>query len=307
MTRGGRRAPTGPGRSGSGRAGAGTARRGGRALAAAGLLVAAATAGCGEAPAEPAVLVATTSVEDSGLLDSLSAAFARERPAHALRAVAVGSGEALELGRRGDADVLLLHAPEAEREFVREGHGRDRTPIMRNHFVIVGPPGDPARVRKTGSAVAALRTIAERRAPFVSRGDESGTHRREMDLWRAAGIEPSGGWYVEVGQGMGETLLFADAREAYTLSVSANYTVLRDRLRLRVLLADGPRLDNVYSLIRVTDPPHPRAADALFGWLASADAAAVIGEFGRDRYGEPLFLSLRGSAAPAAAGAGRSP
>lgn len=254
-----------------------------------------ALAACGPR-ATPVVLVATTTTHDSGLLDELARAYERTHPDHALKVVAVGTGEALALGRRGDADVLLVHAPDAERAFLRAGHGVGRTPVMENRFVLVGPPADPAGAARAGSVAAALRTVARARAPFVSRGDDSGTHRRERALWRAAGVEPSGGWYREVGQGMAETLRYADQEGAYTLSVSANFLVLRDRLALRVLADGGPRTENVYSVVRPADSPHPDAAPALARWLAGPEARRVIADFGRERHGRPLFRPVAGGA-----------
>lgn len=261
----------------------------------AGLLLAAAlvTAGCDPSPARRVTLVGTTSTRDAGLLDSLVAAFEATHPDVDVKPVAVGSGEALELGRRGDGDVLLVHSPEAERRFVRRGFGRERTPVMANRFVIVGPPADPAGVRGATDPAEAFRRIARARASFVSRGDDSGTHRKERAMWRAAGVEPSGEWYREVGRGMAETLLVADEWGAYTLSVSANYLLLRPRLELALLLEGaGPRLRNVYSVIPAARSPHPKAGAELARWLVSEAAAAVIARFGTGRVGEPLFRPL---------------
>lgn len=270
------------------------------------LLLAAAVpllAGCGPSPTDRVILVGTTSTRDAGLLDSLVAAFGASRPAVDAKAVAVGSGEALELGRRGDGDVLLVHAPDGERRFVEAGHGTARIPLMENRFVLVGPPGDPAGVRGAAGLVEAFRRIGERGARFVSRGDDSGTHRRELEIWGAAGVEPSGAWYAETGQGMAETLMVADARGAYTLAVRANVLLLRDRLELTPLApasGGGPMTANVYSVIPVAGSPHPEARDALVRWLLSESGERVIEGFGRDRFGEPLFRPVDGDSSPEA-------
>lgn len=249
-------------------------------------------AACGPDP-RPVVLVATTSTYDSGLLDVIAERFEAGRPGLSLKVVAVGTGEALALGRRGDADVLLVHDPEAERAFVRTGHGTGRTPLMRNRFLLVGPPEDPAGAARADSVVAAFRAVARSRSLFVSRGDDSGTHRREREIWRAAAVSPAGDWYREVGQGMAETLRYASERDGYTLTVSANFAVLRDQLDLRVLVDRGPRLGNVYSVVPVADPPHPRAARRLASWLTGLDARRAIAEFGRDRHGRRLFHPVK--------------
>lgn len=259
-------------------------------------LVAAAVglAACGGgATQRPVVLVATTTTYDAGLLDALAAAFEQQHPDLSLKVVAVGTGEALALGRRGDADVLLVHDPPGERAFVERGHGVRRVPVMRNAFVLVGPPSDPAGAASADSLVEAFRAIARSRTPFASRGDDSGTHRREREVWRAAGVDPAGDWYRELGQGMAETLRYASERGAYTLSVSANFHVLRDQLALQVLVDEGPRRENVYSVIPVADPPHPSAARRLVRWLTGPGARGVIASFGRERHGRPLFRPVR--------------
>lgn len=274
--------------------GAGLAGAAGRPAATALALAAALVLPACGGSERPVVLAGTTTTYDSGLLDALARRFEAGHPGLALKVVAVGTGEALALGRRGDADVLLVHAPEAERAFVEAGHGVSRTPVMRNRFVVVGPPSDPAGVGTTDSAVAAFRAVARTRSTFVSRGDGSGTHRREREIWRAAGIDPAGAsWYREVGQGMAETLRWASERGAYTLAVSANVRVLRDQLALRVLLDGGPRLENVYSVVQVADPPHPDAARRLAAWLVGPEARRVVAGFGCGRYGRPLFRPVR--------------
>src|SRR3990172_8533649 len=202
------------------------------------------------------ILATGTTLQDSGLLDALVPAF-EEESGYKVRAIAVGTGLALEMGRQGNADVLLVHAPEAEETFVAEGYGVNRRLVMHNDFVIVGPADDPAGVR---GAPAALRAIARAEASFVSRGDDSGTHMLELSLWEELGSDPAGeSWYEESGQGMGATLQIADQRDAYTISDRATYTVLRETLDLVVLYEGDPRLLNVYHVIQV----NPKRFDAL--------------------------------------------
>ena len=182
------------------------------------------------------ILATTTSTRDAGLLDSLLPVFERETRYH-VKVIAVGSGQALAMGRRGDADVVLSHAPEAERVLVDSGYFVRRRLVMHNEFLVVGPATDPAGLRGLSDAVAAFRRLAERRAPFVSRGDQSGTHQREQLLWKRTGMTappPRDGWYVESGQGMGATLQLADEKRAYTLTDRATYLAWRDKLQLEI-------------------------------------------------------------------------
>lgn len=202
-----------------------------------------AASGCSS---EPAVLrlATTTSTEDSGLLDVILADFERERDA-TVEVIAVGTGQALELGEAGDVDVVLVHAREQEDAFVAAGHGLDRRDVMYNDFVIVGPASDPASIAGEVDAVAALERIAEAEAVFVSRGDDSGTHFAEQQLWEAAGIAPAGRWYQSVGQGMGETLTIADEQQAYTLSDRATFIARQREGSELVVAAQGDqRLHN---------------------------------------------------------------
>jgi tungstate transport system substrate-binding protein len=232
----------------------------------------AASAGCGPT-GDSIVLAATTSTYDSGLLDSLVARFKTEHPDYSVRSVVVGSGQALELGRRGDADVLLVHAPEAEERFMADGHGVDRVPVMYNDFVLVGPPDDPAGVRGVPEAARALATIVEAGARFVSRGDDSGTHLREMALWRTAGVAPQGPW-------------------SYTLVDRATLSTLRRLLRLQPLVQGDPALVNLYSVIRTSRAAHPVEASVFADWLTSEEARLMIANFGSDEAGYPLYTPL---------------
>lgn len=245
---------------------------------------------------EQIILASTTSTEDSGLFGELLPAFERDESGYKVMVVAVGSGEALEIGRRGDADVLLVHAPPAESVFVAQNHAIDRWPVMFNDFVIIGDSTDPAGIAGQRDAVAALRQIAEAKQPFVSRGDRSGTHSKELQLWRAAGINPDSlhgqSWYYEIGQGMGETLGFAGEKRAYTLSDRGTYLARRSAVHLRVLSEGDPRLRNSYHVITVRRARNPDGGAAFARWIVSEKGRAVIASFGIERFGQPLFRPL---------------
>lgn len=277
--------------------------------AAAVLAAAAGGAGCWADDREAVVLVATTSTYDSGLLDFLIMSFETAQAEHAMKAIAVGSGEALELGRRGDADLLLVHAPAAERAFMEAGHGLRRVPLMYNAFVIVGPPDDPAGLRRAGSAAEAMAAIARAGAPFYSRGDRSGTHERELALWEEAGVRPGGEWYRETGQGQGSTLQLASERRAYTLVDRATYRTMRHIMGVEILHEGDPALLNLYSAILLRDPRDPEGAELVFGWLTSEAGRRAIGRFGRREHRSSLFTPLPpGDTLPAGhRGAGREP
>jgi tungstate transport system substrate-binding protein len=238
-------------------------------------------------------LATTTSTRDSGLLDLLLPEF-EQRHSVRVKVVAVGSGQALELGRRGDADVLLTHAPTAEREFMEQGWGILREPVMFNDFVLLGPAEDPAGIVGERSILTALGRIAATGSPFVSRGDQSGTHQREEELWREVGEEPSGAWYLRAGSGMAATLRLANEKTAYTLSDRATFLAQRDRFGLRIVLEGDPRLRNDYAVIVVNPERHPHAATEparlLVRFLLSEATRARIANFGMERYGEPLFF-----------------
>lgn len=236
------------------------------------------------------VLASTTSVEDSGLLDALLPAFHETHPDYQVKVIAVGSGEALELGARGDADIVISHSPAAEQRFMADGAGRARRVIMANDFVLVGPAADPAGIRGIAAAEA-LRAIATARAPFISRGDDSGTHVREQALWAdAGGIPPdTSAWYMSIGQGMGSALRIASERSGYTLSDRATFMSLARTLLLEILVEGGASLENVYATLTTTRGRNAEGADALAGWLASEAGQARIGAFGVERFGRSLF------------------
>lgn len=265
-----------------------------RAATAAALLAACLAGAC--APDGESVqirIASTTSLYDTGLLDELIPAFQAAHPGYEAQVVAVGTGEALTLGRRGDADVVLAHAPEREKRFVAEGHGLRRTKFMRNDYVIAGPAEDPASVADAADAADALRRIARAEAGFASRGDDSGTNIRERTLWRDAGLEPGGDWYLDVGQGMGSTLLFAGERRAYALTDRATLTTLRaNGLDLVEVYTDGDAMRNVYSVIPAARALRPEGAAAFEAWILGEEAAAIIRDFGAERYGRPLFALI---------------
>ncbi len=248
--------------------------------------------GCASEPTDVVYLGSTTSVYDTGLLDTLVAVFEQENPDLEIEVLAVGTGQALALGRRGDADLVLVHAPDAELEFVRAGHGWNRVSFMRNDFVIAGPAEDPAAIREIAEAEAgptALAAIARAEAPFVSRGDDSGTHMRELALWEAIGMSPEPPWYQEAGQGMGNTLVIASERRSYVLADRATLTVLGDAADLEVLAQGGSLLDNVYSIMLATAGRNTAGAERFWLWLLGEQAQAVIVSYGSDRFGAPLF------------------
>ncbi len=235
------------------------------------------------------VLATTTSTRDSGLLDELLPTFEKTSGCSA-KTLAVGSGEAMELGARGDADVLLVHSPAAEEDFMAEGHGASRKAVMHNDFVMVGPADDPARVSKASDAPEAFADIAEAEDNFASRADESGTNAKELALWDAAGIKPKGSWYIETGQGMGETLTIADQKQAYTLSDRGTF-LATDNLDSKLLLEGGEDLLNPYHVIVVEGDDLNTACARLFSsWITSTGTQKAIANFGVAEYGEPLFF-----------------
>lgn len=239
------------------------------------------------------ILATTTSTQDSGLLDVLVPLF-EKRTSYRVKTIAVGSGAALSLGERGEADVLLVHSPAAERRLVESGGAVDRRLVMHNDFVLVGPPSDPAGIRGSGSTAAALNKIAVAGLPFLSRGDESGTHAKELSLWAAAGVKPGGAWYQESGSGMGQTLNIASEKSGYALTDRATYLALRKNLALEILLEGDAPLLNPYHVLQVNVQRFAKVnadgAQAFAQFLLSAEGQAVIGAFGVEKYGAPLFF-----------------
>jgi len=241
------------------------------------------------------VVASTTSTRDTGLLDSLLPIFTA-RTGYRVQLLAVGTGQALTMGRRGDADVVLVHAPEAERVLVDSGYFVRRLLVMHNEFLIVGPAADPAGLRGMPDAAAALLRLAEHRAVFVSRADNSGTEQRERMLWQKAGrVQPHGEpWYIEAGQGMGATLQMASEKRAYTLTDIGTYLAWQSKVELVPLVQGDPALFNVYHVLE----PNPRNAPRInvAGGRAFADfmvdtaTQRLIGQFGTTRFGRPLFI-----------------
>ncbi len=238
------------------------------------------------------ILATTTSTADSGLLDALAPIFLAET-GYTLKPIAVGSGAALELGEKGEADVLLVHSPAAEEEFMAGGFGTERRTVMFNDFIIVGPEDDPAAVAEAASASDAMTRIANSGTTFVSRGDDSGTLALEKRLWEAAGVTPAGSWYTESGTGMGDTLNIASERGGYTVSDRGTYLSLRERIGLAVLVEGDPALLNVYHVISV-NPDNGRDIDteaekAFLDFLLEPSTQEFIEGFGVEEFGEPLF------------------
>jgi tungstate transport system substrate-binding protein len=267
------------------------------ALAALAVPAAAATpAAAAPEGARTVILATTTSTQDSGLLDALVPLFQKET-GYFVKTISVGSGQAMALGRQGEADVLLVHSPADEQKLVDDGVGVNRRLVMHNDFVIVGPPGDPAGIRGAGSSREALARIARAGAPFLSRGDGSGTHAKEKGLWKAAAIQPEGQrWYQQTGLGMGDTLNVASEKGAYTLSDRGTF-LSRNKARplgLEILLAGEPLLLNVYHVIEVSPARWPKVnaagAKAFADFLVSPRIQQLIGRFGVDRVGSPLFV-----------------
>jgi len=238
-------------------------------------------------------LATTTSTQDSGLLDAILPEFEAETGAD-VEVVAVGTGQALQLGEDGNADVLLVHARSREDAFMEAGHGVRREDVMFNDFIIVGPADDPAGVAGMTDAPAALAQIAAAEAPFVSRGDDSGTHTKEKSIWAAADIEPAGDWYISAGQGMGAVLTMADEQQAYTLSDRATYLARTlEGTELVIAIEGDPILFNPYGVMAVNPDKNAEidneAANIFIDWLISVPTQELIGQFGVDEFGAPLF------------------
>lgn len=239
-------------------------------------------------------LATTTSTQNSGLLDVIVPPFEKQ---HNLKVhvIAVGTGAALKLGENGDVDAMIVHAKEAEEKFVAQGYGINRVEFAYNEFIIVGPASDPAGIKREDSAVKAFKRISSAKALFISRGDNSGTHQKELVLWSQSGINPRGEWYIETGQGMAETLLMAHEKQAYTLTDEGTFWAIKERLGLEVLVQGDDGLRNVYSIITTNPARHPhvnaQGAKALTDWLTSSQCQKMIGDFkvnGRTLF-HPLF------------------
>lgn len=244
---------------------------------------------CGSGDGPRLLLGATHTLEDSGILAVLTDAFRTAHPEWRLQVVVAGSGEVLEMGRRGDLDVLLTHSPEDELRFVEEGHGEERLEVMESRFLILGPLADPAGIRGEADAAGALARIAAVGEAFVSRGDDSGTHRRELALWRDVGGRPEWEGYLEAGVGMADAMRVAAQRGAYILADLPTWTTLNDDLRLEPLVEGEPRLANPYAVTRVARAARPEGAAAFVRWVTGPEARRMIEGFGVDPHGRPLF------------------
>ena len=262
-----------------------------------GLILSLALSACGSsAPANPNLILATTtSTQDSGLLDVLVPMFEKQT-GYTVQTVAVGSGEAIKMGQEGNADVLLVHSPAAEATFMTDGWGKDRELVMHNDFIVVGPPDDPAKIKDLGPADA-FKAIAAAGATFAARADKSGTSTKELGIWKKAGLDPATekpAWYLETGQGMGATLTIASEKGAYTLTDRATYLANKDKLQSVILLEGNNALLNVYHVMTVDPAKWPKVnyegAIAFSKFMTDPATQAVIGKFGVDKFGQQLFI-----------------
>ena len=251
-------------------------------------------AGTAQAEQKNIILATTTSTQDSGLLDILLPIF-EKKTGYFVKTIAVGSGQAMAMGQKGEADVLLVHSPEAEKKFMSEGYGVNRRLVMHNDFIIVGFKTDPARIKGSKSSVDAFKKIAAANAIFMSRGDNSGTHSKERAIWKAAGINPEGQkWYQQTGLGMGQTLSVAAEKKTYTLADRGTYLALKKNLGLDILAEGDAVLLNIYHVIEVNPAKWPRVnnpgAKAFADYMVSRQTQDIIKKFGVEKYGSPLFF-----------------
>jgi len=239
------------------------------------------------------ILATTTSTQDTGLLDELLPIF-KEKTGYEVSTIAVGSGEALKMGQEGNADVLLTHAPASEKPLVENGDVINYQLVMHNDFVIVGPANDPAKIKGMKSATDSFKKIMDSGSAFVSRGDDSGTHKKEKSIWEKLNVEPKGDWYIEAGAGMGDTLRMASEEQAYTLTDRGTYLAWKDKLDLEVMVEGDKVLLNIYHVMQVNpeknDKINAEGAKAFVEFMVSPDTQKIIEDFGKDKYGEPLFV-----------------
>jgi tungstate transport system substrate-binding protein len=257
------------------------------------LAVAVMTAPAGAA-SKTLILATTTSTQDSGLLDVLIPAFEKES-GYFVKTIAVGSGQAMTMGEKGEADVLLVHSPEAEKKFMEKEAGVNRRLVMHNDFIIVGPATDPAKIKGQKSSSEAFKKIAQTGTLFLSRGDNSGTHAKEKGLWKSAAITPDGQkWYQQTGLGMGQTLSVAAEKKGYTLTDRATYLSLKKNLGLDILVEGDAKLLNIYHVIEVNPAKWPKVnaagAKAFADFIVAKKGQELIGKFGVDKFGAPLFF-----------------
>jgi tungstate transport system substrate-binding protein len=243
------------------------------------------------------ILSTTTSTQDSGLLDVLVPLFEKQT-GYSVKTVSLGTGQALATAAKGDADVALVHAPSLEKKYVTDGKLLNRRLVMHNDFVIIGPKEDPAKIKSAKTALAALKLIEQSKSPFVSRGDNSGTHNLEKTWWKEAGIQPKGDWYIEAGQGMGATLNIANERNAYTITDRGTLLALRNRVNLPILVEGDKRLLNIYSVMEVNPANGPRinvaGGKAFADFMVAPQTQNVIKNFGVEKFGQSLFVPVAG-------------
>ncbi|NVN93438.1 MAG: substrate-binding domain-containing protein [Desulfuromonadales bacterium] len=247
-----------------------------------------------QAASKNLILATTTSTQDSGLLDVLIPLFEKES-GYFVKTIAVGSGQAMAMGQKGEADVLLVHSPDAEKKFMAEGAGSSRQLVMHNDFVLVGPAADPAKLHGSKTSAEAFKKIAASQSLFLSRGDNSGTHAKEKGLWKAAGVTAENQkWYQQTGLGMGQTLSVADEKKGYTITDRATYLALKKNLKLAIILEGDAKLLNIYHVIEVNAAKWPKVnaagAKAFADFMVSKKTQHEIGKFGAAKFGAPLFF-----------------
>jgi len=237
----------------------------------------------------------TTSTDNTGLFHALNPPF-EKRFGCRVDVIAVGTGKALKIGEMGDSDVVFVHSRPAEDKFVAAGHGVNRRDVMYNDFIIIGAAKDPAGIRGTKDAKKALAAIAKAGLLFISRGDDSGTHKKEKSLWKKAGIAPEGRWYSEAGQGMGAVIQIANEKLAYTLADRGTYLAYKNKVSLEILCEGDSDLFNPYGIIAVNPAKHPQVnyvlAMAYIGWVTCPEGQKIIREFGKEKFGQPLFIPV---------------
>jgi tungstate transport system substrate-binding protein len=266
----------------------------GTALVAAVLMIGMASPACAAPAQKNLILATTTSTQDSGLLDVLIPVF-EKKTGYFVKTIAVGSGQAMAMGQKGEADVLLVHSPDAEKKFIADGNGVNRLIVMHNDYIVIGPPADPAGIKGAPNTVEAFKKIAAAGSLFMSRGDNSGTNAKEMAIWKAAGIKPEGQkWYQQTGLGMGQTLNVAAEKKGYTLADRGTWLSLQQKLGLPILKEGDPILLNVYHVIGVNPAKWPKVnadgAKAFSDFMLSADTQGIIKTYGVEKYGGALFF-----------------
>lgn len=239
------------------------------------------------------ILATTTSVQDTGLLDILIDKF-KDETGYTVKSIAVGTGQAIKLGMKGEVDIVLVHSPDDEKKFVKEGYGVNYTTFMHNDFVLLGPANDPVEAKKAKSISDVFKTIAQKEFLFISRGDQSGTHKKELKIWRIAEVTPKKEKYIEVGQGMAATIRISDEKQAYCLSDRSSYLSLKKNISLVILFEGDKELLNYYSLILVNPQKFPKinvkGAGSFFNFILSGRIKEVIENFGREKFGQQLFF-----------------